>query len=253
MLSFDFGEAAARPRAGAVVPRIQLHDPAGLRLRRARTSATAASCRWAARTSGATSSTASTSAAGWATPQLYALTCAAAHHGLGRQDGQDRGRRGLAQRRPAEPLRLLAVLAQHRGRRCRALPEAVHDAAAGRDRAARSARRAPRSTRRRRCWRPRRPRSCTAARPPSAAAETARKTFEEGALAESLPTVEVPRAVLEAGLGVLTAFGPDYAKLVPSTSEARRQVKGGGLRVNDQAGDGRARRCWRRATSPPKA
>jgi tyrosyl-tRNA synthetase len=67
-----------------------------------------------------------------------------------------------------------------------------------------------------------------------AAAETARKTFEEGALAESLPTVPVPRAVLEAGLGVLTAFGPEYAKLVPSTSEARRQVKGGGLRVNDQ-------------------
>lgn len=66
-----------------------------------------------------------------------------------------------------------------------------------------------------------------------AAAETARKTFEEGALAESLPTVIVPRAVLEAGLGVLTAFGPEYAKLVPSTSEARRQIKSGGLRVND--------------------
>ncbi|MFL5075211.1 MAG: tyrosine--tRNA ligase [Microvirga sp.] len=68
----------------------------------------------------------------------------------------------------------------------------------------------------------------------AAAAETARKTFEEGELAESLPTVPVPRAVLEAGLGVLTAFGPEYAKLVLSTSEARRQVKGGGLRVNDR-------------------
>ena len=41
--------------------------------------------------------------------------------------------------------------------------------------------------------------------------------------------------MLEAGLGVLTAFGPEYAKLVPSTSEARRQVKSGGLRVNDRA------------------
>ncbi|HVL21814.1 MAG TPA: S4 domain-containing protein, partial [Amaricoccus sp.] len=40
--------------------------------------------------------------------------------------------------------------------------------------------------------------------------------------------------VLEAGLGVLTAFGPEYAKLVLSTSEARRQVKGGGLRVNNR-------------------
>jgi tyrosyl-tRNA synthetase len=66
------------------------------------------------------------------------------------------------------------------------------------------------------------------------AAETARKTFEQGALAESLPTVEIPRAVLEAGLGVLTAFGPEYARLVPSTSEARRQIKSGGLKVNDQ-------------------
>ena len=66
------------------------------------------------------------------------------------------------------------------------------------------------------------------------AAETARQTFEQGTLAESLPTVEVPGAVLEAGLGVLTAFGPDYAKLVPSTSEARRQVKSGGLKVNDR-------------------
>ncbi|CAX25395.1 MAG: tyrosine--tRNA ligase [Methylorubrum extorquens] len=67
----------------------------------------------------------------------------------------------------------------------------------------------------------------------AAAAETARKTFVEGTLAQSLPTIPVPPAVLEAGLGVLTAFGPDYAKLVPSTSEARRQIKGGGLRVND--------------------
>ncbi|MEH3116868.1 MAG: tyrosine--tRNA ligase [Methylorubrum populi] len=67
----------------------------------------------------------------------------------------------------------------------------------------------------------------------AAAAETARKTFVEGTLAPSLPSVSVPRSVLEAGLGVLTAFGPEHAGLVPSTSEARRQIKGGGLRVND--------------------
>ena len=41
---------------------------------------------------------------------------AADHHRRRRQDGQDRARRGLAQRRPAQPLRLLAILAQHRGR-----------------------------------------------------------------------------------------------------------------------------------------
>ena len=71
------------------------------------------------------------------------------------------------------------------------------------------------------------------------AAETARKTFVEGVLAESLPSIDVPRAEFEAGLGVLTAFV--RAGLVASTGEARRQVKGGGLRVNDVAvGDERA-------------
>jgi tyrosyl-tRNA synthetase len=63
------------------------------------------------------------------------------------------------------------------------------------------------------------------------AAETARRTFEEGALAETLPTIEIRRAELEQGLGVLTAHVK--AELVGSTSEARRQVKGGGLKVND--------------------
>jgi len=65
-----------------------------------------------------------------------------------------------------------------------------------------------------------------------AAAATARTTFEEGALAESLPTIEVPRAELEAGLGVLSVFA-EKAGLVASNGEARRQIKGGGLRVND--------------------
>jgi tyrosyl-tRNA synthetase len=64
------------------------------------------------------------------------------------------------------------------------------------------------------------------------AAETARKTFEEGALAEDLPTVTIVRAELDKGLGVLSAFA-DKAKLVASNSEARRQVKAGGLKVND--------------------
>jgi len=63
------------------------------------------------------------------------------------------------------------------------------------------------------------------------AAETARRTFEEGALAETLPTVEIARAELEAGLGVLAAFVK--AGLVASNGEARRQIKNGGLRVND--------------------
>ncbi len=38
------------------------------------------------------------------------------------------------------------------------------------------------------------------------AAETARRTFEEGALPQNLPTIEIARADLDAGLGVLQAF-----------------------------------------------
>ncbi len=66
-----------------------------------------------------------------------------------------------------------------------------------------------------------------------AAAATARRTFEEGALAETLPTIEIARSELESGIGVLNAFVK--AKLVASTSEARRQIKGGGLKVNDHS------------------
>jgi tyrosyl-tRNA synthetase len=63
------------------------------------------------------------------------------------------------------------------------------------------------------------------------AAETARRTFEEGALAETLPTVEIPRGELENGIGVLAAFV--RAGLTSSNGEARRAIKGGGLKVND--------------------
>ena len=64
------------------------------------------------------------------------------------------------------------------------------------------------------------------------AAGTARKTFEEGTFAEALPTVEIARATLEQGIGVLNAFA-DVAKLVSSNGDARRQIKAGGLKVND--------------------
>jgi tyrosyl-tRNA synthetase len=61
---------------------------------------------------------------------------------------------------------------------------------------------------------------------------TARQTFEEGTLAASLPTEPVAKSELDAGIGVLTAFC-EKAKLVASNGEARRQIKAGGLRVND--------------------
>jgi tyrosyl-tRNA synthetase len=64
------------------------------------------------------------------------------------------------------------------------------------------------------------------------AAGAAQKTFEEGALAESLPSVEILAGEIEAGLGVLTAFV--RSGLVASTGEARRQIIGGGLKINDR-------------------
>jgi len=64
------------------------------------------------------------------------------------------------------------------------------------------------------------------------AAETARKTFEEGALAETLPTIEVAKAELDAGIGLLTLIV--RAGLAQSNGEARRHVQGGAVRLNDQ-------------------
>ena len=65
-----------------------------------------------------------------------------------------------------------------------------------------------------------------------AAAETARKTFEEGALATSLPTIDISSAELAQGIANTHAFV--LAGLVASNGEAKRQIKGGGLRINDE-------------------
>jgi tyrosyl-tRNA synthetase len=64
-----------------------------------------------------------------------------------------------------------------------------------------------------------------------AAAETARKTFEQGTLSADLPTVEISRADLETGVPVLAAFVT--AGLAKSNSEAKRAVANNSLAVND--------------------
>ncbi|MBT3558433.1 MAG: tyrosine--tRNA ligase [Rhodospirillales bacterium] len=64
------------------------------------------------------------------------------------------------------------------------------------------------------------------------AAETARKTFEEGTLAEDLPSTDVASADLEQGIPVYDLFC--RAGLANSNGEARRLIKGGGARLNDQ-------------------
>jgi len=63
------------------------------------------------------------------------------------------------------------------------------------------------------------------------AAATARTTFEEGGLGADLPTVEVARAELKAGIGVLTAFVK--AGLAASNGEARRAIANNALMIND--------------------
>jgi tyrosyl-tRNA synthetase len=64
------------------------------------------------------------------------------------------------------------------------------------------------------------------------AANTARTTFEEGGLGATLPTIEVPRAELKKGIGVLAAFV--RAGLASSNGEVRRAIANNAIMVNDQ-------------------
>jgi len=63
------------------------------------------------------------------------------------------------------------------------------------------------------------------------AAETARKTFEEGSAAANLPTIIVDGDALASGVGLLTLMVE--AGFAASNGEARRHIKGGGVKIND--------------------
>lgn len=65
------------------------------------------------------------------------------------------------------------------------------------------------------------------------AAETSRQAFEQGVAAEGLPTIEVSSQALSAGIPAPELF--TTAELTKSNGDARRQIKGGGVRVNDVA------------------
>ena len=72
------------------------------------------------------------------------------------------------------------------------------------------------------------------------AAETARRTFEQGLIGDALPSVAVPRSELEAGVPLYALLA--RAGLAASNGEARRLVQQGGVRVNDSpAADPNAR------------
>ncbi|MBL0925806.1 MAG: tyrosine--tRNA ligase [Sphingomonadaceae bacterium] len=68
---------------------------------------------------------------------------------------------------------------------------------------------------------------CRGAEAATLAAETARKTFEEGTLDSNLPTVEVSGEISLVDALVALDF-------VASKKEARRLIQGGGARINDQ-------------------
>jgi tyrosyl-tRNA synthetase len=67
------------------------------------------------------------------------------------------------------------------------------------------------------------------------AAETARKTFEQGGIGDDLPTIEIPAADLKAGIAAWNLF--HRAGLAASGGEARRLIRGGGAKLNDQKCD----------------
>jgi tyrosyl-tRNA synthetase len=65
------------------------------------------------------------------------------------------------------------------------------------------------------------------------AAQTAQTTFEQGGVGDDLPTIELPRSDIDNELSVIAAFVT--AGLVKSNGEAKRNIQGGALRVNDVA------------------
>jgi tyrosyl-tRNA synthetase len=66
----------------------------------------------------------------------------------------------------------------------------------------------------------------------ASAAETARRVFEHGGIGEQLPVSELPRGQLASGAPLIQALAS--SGLVASLGEARRQIRQGAVRVNDQ-------------------
>ncbi len=158
---------------------------------------------------------------------------AADHDRLRRQDGQDRAGRGLAQCRAAVALRILAVLAQHRGRRCRPLSAPLHRTADLAEIERLEARR--RSTRQRRSWRPRRPRSATAGKPPR---RRPRRRAPSSRAAAAAANCRRPRCRATHSTRGMPAFELfSLTGLAASNGEARRLIRGGGARINDRVVD----------------
>ena len=166
------------------------------------------------------------------TPQLYALTTPLLTTSSGAKMGKSANGRRVADGRHAEPVRLLAVLAQHRGRRRRPLPETLYTRLPLDEIARLAALGGAEINDAKKVLATEVTAMLHGRAAAEQAAETARKTFEEGTTADTLPTVTVDRALLASGVGILSLFVT--AGLASSNGEARRHVQGGAVRVNDQ-------------------
>ena len=229
------GQAALRVARGRdLVHRVLVHAAAGVRLPTSSTAATAAACRSARPTSGATSSRASISCAGLEGKTVYGLTTPLLTDSDGEEVRQEREGRRLPRPEADVAVRLLPVLAEHRGRQRRAVSALA-------DRAGR-ARRSSRSSRR---WAP--------------------SGWRQRALAEDLTrrvhgdaerSAEVLRAT-EAlfGGGDLRGVGGDLLDdalaAAPSITVPREPVRGGG--GADRRPAGRGRRLPVEVGRPPPA
>ena len=132
---YGFGQAQTRARPGDELHRIQLHDLASLRFRGAEPALRLPIANGRFGPVGEHRQRHRP----WPTdghPPIARPDNPTDYDVFGRKDGQDCKRSGLAQCRHEEPLRILAVLAQHRRRGRGTLFETVHDTAAGGDRTA---------------------------------------------------------------------------------------------------------------------
>ena len=71
---------------------------------------------------------------------------------------------------------------------------------------------------------------CHGAEAAEAATETARRTFAEGSIGDALPSIEIARDDLAAGIPAFEVVRA--GALASSNGEARRLIKGGGARIN---------------------
>jgi len=169
-------------------------------------------------------------------PQTYGLTRRFSQP-LPARKWADGGRRGLAQRRLLSRTIIGNIGATARTRTWSAFLKLFTFLPLERDREAHALQGAEINEARRRL-RPKRPRWCMGGGGRAAAATA--KTISRKARWRCPCRRSGRRRGSRGGLGVLTAFVK--AGLVASTGEARRQVKGGGLRVNDAPSPTSARR-----------